>query len=179
MKYVWRSGARVPSDVSAENGGKELETIRKASGGILRPEDVVAQAKRKSSSLHNLFEWDDAEAGHQHRLSQARYLIKSVKVIFEKSAPPVTKYVHVRQVPISESYYQDIRLVAKDENEYEMAMTYALSKLMSAQEAVEELRDCAKRYNKKEEKQIGLALNGVAAAAEKIRAIQVPVAPHD
>jgi len=179
VKYVWRNATRVPSETSAQDVGRELEVIRKDNGGMLRPEDVVKRAKSKKSCLYGLFEWNDAEAGHQHRLLQARYIIKSVKVVFEPSRPPVTKYVNVRQVPISESYYQDIRIVVRDEDEFDLAMQAALSKLMSAQQAVEELRECAKRHKKKEEKQIGLALNGVATATEKIRAIQAPVAPSN
>lgn len=45
---------------------------------LLRPDDVVEEARNPKSPLHDLFEWDDTKAAHQHRLSFARTIIKSV-----------------------------------------------------------------------------------------------------
>lgn len=39
---------------------------------------VVADAKKKSSPLHDLFCWDDTEAARLYREDQARFLIRSV-----------------------------------------------------------------------------------------------------
>jgi hypothetical protein len=62
----------------------ELERIRKANGGVLLPEQVVAAAKRESSPLHSQFEWDDGEAAHQFRISQARALIRVYVTVFSE-----------------------------------------------------------------------------------------------
>jgi len=48
--------------------------------GVLNPESVVEAAKNPNSSMHGQFNWDDTEAAHEYRLSQARALIKRVKV---------------------------------------------------------------------------------------------------
>jgi hypothetical protein len=54
----------------------ELLTIQQTNGGLLRPEDAVAWAKvRVESDLHKSLEWDDAVAGHAHRVWQVRRLI--------------------------------------------------------------------------------------------------------
>lgn len=55
---------------------EELERIRLQNGGILRPEDVVKEAKSPSSPLHPKFNWDDSSAAHAWRLEQARHLIR-------------------------------------------------------------------------------------------------------
>lgn len=54
----------------------ELHRIAEENSGILRAEDVVKSASRKNSPLHSSFTWDDSEAAHQWRLTQARQLIR-------------------------------------------------------------------------------------------------------
>lgn len=61
------------------------ELVRKAlaaleSDGRLTAEDVVRAARTTTSPLHEFFEWDDEKAAHEHRLGQARALIRSVQV---------------------------------------------------------------------------------------------------
>jgi hypothetical protein len=58
-----------------------LQRIQRANGGLLRPEDVVSEARAKISPLHPMFEWKDSAAAHEYRLWQARQLIR-VSVIF-------------------------------------------------------------------------------------------------
>ena len=55
---------------------KELERIRMNHGGILYPHDVVKEAADADNPLHNSFEWDNEKAGHEHRLWQARQIIR-------------------------------------------------------------------------------------------------------
>lgn len=60
----------------------ELEEIRQANNGLLLPMDVVERAKSPNSALHHCFTWDDNEAAHQHRLWQARQVIRArVRII--------------------------------------------------------------------------------------------------
>ena len=53
-----------------------------AARGHKTPEDVV-RAARTDPALRGLFEWDNAVAGHRHRLEQARELIVTVMVRIE------------------------------------------------------------------------------------------------
>lgn len=57
---------------------EELEQIRAAHDGFLRPEDVVNFARDKATALHSRFTWDDHKAGDEYRLWQARQLIRVV-----------------------------------------------------------------------------------------------------
>ena len=62
---------------------EELARIAKANGGQLTPEDVVKNARAKSSPLHSHFTWDDDEAAERYRLVEASYLIRMVRVKVE------------------------------------------------------------------------------------------------
>lgn len=53
-----------------------LKRIASENGGELKPEDVVEAARPDDSPLHSKFEWDDSEAARQHRIWQARQLIR-------------------------------------------------------------------------------------------------------
>lgn len=57
---------------------EELESL--VVDGSLEPQRVVDAARNPNSSMHGQFNWDDTEAAHQYRISQARALIKRVKV---------------------------------------------------------------------------------------------------
>jgi len=57
---------------------QELEHIRLTHGGVLRAIDVVTFARDPKTALHSRFEWDDTKAAEQHRLWQARELIRVV-----------------------------------------------------------------------------------------------------
>lgn len=90
---------------------RELERIRKANGGILRPVDVVAAARSKSSPLHDSFEWDDSKAAQAHRLEQARYLIRFT---IEKVGPEeknIRAYVSLRSDREDGDSYRSLREV--------------------------------------------------------------------
>jgi hypothetical protein len=53
------------------------ETIAALGGGIT-PEDLLKEARKKRSPIHDLFEWDDQVAAEAFRLEQARYFLRSV-----------------------------------------------------------------------------------------------------
>jgi hypothetical protein len=69
------------SPVPAEDAGLELERIRRASGGTLKPSIVVDEARPEDSVLHPAFEWDDYIAAEGWRAYQARNLMKSIRII--------------------------------------------------------------------------------------------------
>lgn len=62
--------------------------------GELTPELVLAEASDPEHELHERFVWDDTEAAHRYRLTQAGHLIRSVKVTVQKS--PESQPIRVR-----------------------------------------------------------------------------------
>jgi hypothetical protein len=64
--------------------------------GRLDPETLVKAARRRSHPLHDCFEWDSKKAAHAHRLSQARALIREVRVEVKTTVTRVTAVAYVK-----------------------------------------------------------------------------------
>lgn len=54
--------------------------LKKKRGALLKPEEVVQEARDPRSPLHPKFEWRDGKAAQKYRLWQARQLIEQVDV---------------------------------------------------------------------------------------------------
>lgn len=93
MVYSWKVYQyKVPAKVV----GEEFEKIEKEYGKVTS--DVILQkAEVEESPLHELFEWDDAVAGHKYRLSQATNIIINLACEVEEQpkAKPVRAYYNV------------------------------------------------------------------------------------
>jgi hypothetical protein len=81
---------------------QELERLKEANGGILKPEAVVEFARDPATALHSRFTWDDGEAARQHRLWQAREVIRVCVTILPGSNDPVRTYVSLTSDRIKE-----------------------------------------------------------------------------
>lgn len=68
----------------------ELRRLHDQHGGLF-PEKVVDAARVDTSPLHEHFTWDDSEAAHQHRLNEARFLIREVKIVVHHEPDRVVK----------------------------------------------------------------------------------------
>jgi len=79
-KYKFKSGSVLP--VKAEIVGQEIERIKEKNNGRLMPEDILKSAESSKSVLHKCFDWNDSSAAKKYRLQQAKYLIRSVEVIY-------------------------------------------------------------------------------------------------
>lgn len=72
---------------------------------IIQPSAVVEAASDPASPLHQHFEWDDAVAGHAHRLAQARRLIVRYTIrVVEKETVTVKADVQVVEQPRAPQY---------------------------------------------------------------------------
>ena len=97
MVYRFRKGSQVPSGLDPQKVGSELDKLA-VKHGVLIPTVVVKAASRKSSSLHNAFEWDDTKAATAHRKHQARQLIASVEIVnSDESTEP--RFINVQIQP--------------------------------------------------------------------------------
>lgn len=85
---------------------QELERLRVAHEGVLKPAVVVEAATAEDSILHAKFEWNDSVAAHMHRLTEARTLIRSyeIRLTDDDDAP---KRMH---------YYTNVKI--GDDHEY-------------------------------------------------------------
>lgn len=60
-----------------------MDQIREENGGRLTAPAVLAAAEQPGDpyKIAHHFTWDDTEAGHKHRLNEARALIRKVRVV--------------------------------------------------------------------------------------------------
>lgn len=91
--FAFRSGRSIKG-LDPQQIGEALEELRARHGTLTS--EIVVEAAQTDPRLKEGFEWDDAAAGHQHRLSQARRLIVSVRVINAPIQTPVPAFVSVR-----------------------------------------------------------------------------------
>ena len=75
---------------------EKLAELANKNGGRLTPNVVLEEAKDRDSVLHNLFEWDDTLAAHQHRIYQARQIITSVRVVITTENRKISTVYYVR-----------------------------------------------------------------------------------
>lgn len=59
--------------------------------------ELVRRSRPKDSPTHHMFTWDDHEAADAYRLDQARFLVRSVYVVFEEQPEqkPVRAMVNI------------------------------------------------------------------------------------
>ena len=72
-----------------------LEQIAAKNNGVLRPVDVVNEARSEKSPLHNAFEWDDSVAAEAYRIEQAKELIRVQVVVIGDNPQPVRAFVNL------------------------------------------------------------------------------------
>lgn len=89
--------------------GAHLEMLREKFKGEITPEDILADAQNDNSPLHSFFEWDDGAAAQQHRLQQARGLIRAVVAIYVRPDKPAVRqraYVNIK-APGEPQHYRE------------------------------------------------------------------------
>ena len=79
--WTWAHGARIPKGCSASELGSEIMRLLKFYLQKLTAEQFLAEASGLSSPLRKAFEWDEKEAAHQYRLTQARHLLRSISYV--------------------------------------------------------------------------------------------------
>lgn len=161
-KYGVRSGSRVKGDPQAI--GEELASIY-SNEGELTANGVIAKAKKRTSALHDEFVWDDDEAAHKFRLVQARTLIRVVVTLKPKKVPRREwTYVKEKKQP---GGYIPMEVAVQIPDAYQNALQALQSKVSSAIESVEELREAA---GDSEHKSQLLLVNVVVKALETAKA---------
>lgn len=120
-----------------------LKAIAARNDGLLRPADVVEEARDENSPLHGAFCWDDTEAARLYRLDQAQRLIRKFKVVIEESKGKTI------EVPVFIGVSTD-RTSTKDENPYRLAEEVARTKSLlevAESDALSQLKALKNRYN--------------------------------
>ncbi len=143
VKYLPMPNARL-SATQAQTVGKELQRISKQKG-CLKPALIVEAARPPESSLHAFFTWDDTEAAEQWRETQARGLVRSVRIVQcdmpSQEQPVIRAFVSVQASDTETKFeghaYLPIQVATKSEDYKKQILDAAMS----------ELREWKRRYS--------------------------------
>lgn len=125
-----------PEEIAAEL--KELER----DGGRLTPGDVVERARDPDNPLHEHFEWDDGKAAEKHRLSQARTLIKTVRLEITVRDVPLSIPRYLRD-PDLDGRTAGYRAVASIRSEEDSARAAVIDEMRRVAQAVRRAKSIA------------------------------------
>lgn len=147
--YQWATGYPAPKGVSAKLAGSELERIRRAHKGALRPEMVLEASRHKNAPLHAAFEWDNTKAAAKWRLKQARDLIGAVVTVEiedkRTARGPVRAFVHVNTKDEG-SHYTTTAAAMGDAEMRAQLLGDALGEIQSWRKRYDQLKELVRIY---------------------------------
>lgn len=141
-QYQWRSGSRT-GGVDANAAGAELERIRDTYDGRIEADVVVDEAEPPTAPLHPIFEWDDRKAGIEHRLFQARTLMRNIRIVGATPDRTDPAFVHIRRVDDRPGYYQSTEVAVRNVDEWALALGELNAKFEQLSRALDDLRRVA------------------------------------
>ena len=118
-----------------------LDKIASLNGGRLTPDSVLRDAQSPKSPLHDQFEWDDSAAAKQWRLSQARELIRSIRVEVTVDTRTVSTVRYVRDPAAGEE--QGYVETAKLRTDKDLARDALIAELTAAHSRFERAHSLA------------------------------------
>ena len=141
--YTARKGSHL-TDAEAQVCGPHLDKLTEKNNGMITAEIVLENAKKKTSVLHDYFEWDDTAAALQHRLQQARGILNSIKVVVvrDNEQEETVRAFHVvtiknEKTQTNERGYTTIERVANDVDLRRQVLGQALKELEAWQRRYE------------------------------------------
>ena len=125
-EYSWKT---IGFQADAQLVGEELEKLEVL--GELTANIVLDYAKSNpESELYKCFEWDDTEAAHKYRMTQASGILCSISVKIKEE--PVQKqrvYVNIRTTSEGTRKFKNIKEVLKNDEEYQQLVDKARNEL--------------------------------------------------
>jgi hypothetical protein len=121
------------NNVDPQEAGEELERINEKYGQTTAA-SVVDESRPEEAVLHEAFEWDDEVAAEKHRETQARSLIKTVRIITPDGGDEPA-FINVKVV----KGYLPAREVASKPDLLKSAKDAAIKRLWEAENHLAEL----------------------------------------
>lgn len=90
-RYEWSNRFR-NKGVGPQEAYDELELIKEANDGKLKPQDIVDRSRDKKAVLHPIFELNSKRAAYLYRCEQARNIVRSIKQVNVETGKPERVY---------------------------------------------------------------------------------------
>lgn len=81
--------------------GPRVQVLADKNGGQVTAADILADATKKKSPLHDFFDWDDTTAANQFRLSQARKMVQAIEIVYEDASGNRRNSRAFHSIPVS------------------------------------------------------------------------------
>jgi len=130
------------NNLDGQKVGEEVVGLWHRDGKIVT-EEFLKLGESPSSETHAAYTWDDAKAAHEHRLNQARALLRSILVIKRPDTEPEPLVVNVRGRVVQESYYQLVQCAVRNVDEWTMVLREYTARVNQAMAALRELQRIA------------------------------------
>lgn len=96
------------------------------------PQQILEKARDSSTELHKCFTWDDTEAAEKWRISEARAVVRNLKIIEQKpDEQPEPTTIRVFYKTDNESGYKPTKLILKKPDEYKALVERCRSELLA------------------------------------------------
>ena len=96
------------------------------------PQQILEKARDSNTELHKCFTWDDTEAAEKWRISEARAVVRNLKIIEQKSdKQPEPTTIRVFYKTDNESGYKPTKLILKKPDEYKVLVERCRSELLA------------------------------------------------
>ena len=82
VEFRVASGARISKTTVQALGETIVRIGSRGRYDAIKAEDLVTAAKDPTCPLHAEFEWDNDTAADKYRITQARYLLRSINVVY-------------------------------------------------------------------------------------------------
>ena len=96
------------------------------------PQQILEKARDSNTELHKCFTWDDTEAAEKWRISEARAVVRNLKIIEQKpdkQTEPTT--IRVFYKTDNETGYKPTKLSLKKPDEYKALVERCRSELLA------------------------------------------------
>ena len=143
----------------------EQTLMKLAAKGTVTPSAVVESARKKTSPLHECFEWDDIKAGEKFRLTQARQMIRSVQLVIINETRILATVAFVRD-PDAGAKEQGYVPTAVLQNDEDRARAALLNEVDRVDAYLTRIHSLAIAFGLEEE--IGSILDRFAAFRERV-----------
>lgn len=123
---------------------KRVHEIAERNGGRITPDHIIADAQKKKSPLHGLFEWDTEKAARSYWLETARSIIRQVKIKVTVETRDVNVVAYVRdpgKKGTKQQGYIALQQAAASEPDRLGVMAYELGRAAASLERVLAIAD--------------------------------------
>lgn len=132
--------------IERERIQEELDQIATAHDGVLHPHDVVEFAQNPETALHGRFTWDDTKAAHEHRIWEARQVIRLYVNVVHEESPPTRVFVSLEEDRANGGGYRYVLDVLTDDQRRAQLVSQALKEFRFLRQKYQTLKELAAIY---------------------------------